>query len=100
MQLITEMGGCVNLVQEIPSRADLVNDVNGSAYPTRCKLFVETNMGSLCGPGSRHGPASPGLIPVDSGRSPNRAQTISPLIQAIGNSATACGWLRVFVSVN
>ena len=32
-------------------------------------------MGSLCGPGSRHGPASPRLIPADSGRSPNRAQT-------------------------
>jgi hypothetical protein len=29
----------------------------------------------------------------------DRAQTISPLIPAIGNSATACCWLRVFASV-
>ena len=47
-------------------------------------------MGLLCGPGSRHGSASLRLIPADSGRSPNRARTISPLIPAIGNSATAC----------
>ncbi len=37
-------------------------------------------MGSLCGPGSRHGPASPKLIPAYACRSANRAQAISPLI--------------------
>jgi hypothetical protein len=46
-------------------------------------------MGSLCGTGSRHGPASPKLIPADSDRSSNRAQTISPLIPAIGQSMWA-----------
>ena len=70
-----------------------------SAYLIRCRLFVDTSMGSLCGPASIYGPASPRRIPADSGRSPNRAQTISPLVPAIGNSATACCWLRVFASV-
>ena len=84
----TEATGPSVVIDRPPGALDPNRTLSASAYLTRCRLFVETNMGSLCGPGSRLGPASPRLIPADSGRSPNRAQTISPLIPAIGQRNT------------